>query len=177
MWEEPPQNPTNLEEHLLCQLHMENKDLEGVLSIKRTLEKLAREGNIDHREANIQHAFERYTERWLKESGLSYTRPSPGEKSDFDFRVQNGRETVCLEVKSDRYWYTGNISLELIRDYRSSFIDPLNAGSLVKTQAHLWQVYYYDDQQGKFDAKVFRVSKLLEKASYVLEHLGKQQCT
>ncbi len=177
VWEEPTQNPTNLEERLRRLLYLKNQDLTEILEIKRTLEELARKGDILRREANIQHAFERHTERWLDRLDLFYTRPSREEMSNFDFLIQSGNESLCLEVKSDRHRYTGNISLELIRDYKRDFTSPLNAGSLVKTQASLWQVYYYDCEQRQFDAKVFRVPKLLERASHVLKHIWKQKCT
>jgi hypothetical protein len=168
VWEAPPENPIRLDECLMKDLHLKNENLDEILKIEAELKKEYQKGRLRKRQANIQHAFEKFTERLLGDLGLTqsltYERPSLQQISDFDFLIRRGKESVSLEVKSDKFRSTGNISLELMRDYRRSFDDPLNTGSLLKTRADLWQVYFYDTEEKKFDSRVFRVQNLLQKA-------------
>lgn len=80
-------------------------------------------------------------------------------------------EALLVEVKSDRNMHTGNIALELLRDFRPrshGVDDERNHGSLIKTGATFWQVYYYDKRSGHIKAEVFSVPKLKERAHSAL---------
>jgi len=83
--------------------------------------------------------------------------------NDFDFLLNRN---LSIEVKSDKFWFTGNISLELLREQDITNCKDYiaNAGSILKTKADIWQEYYYclNNKKLNFFTEVYDVIRLQE---------------
>ena len=77
-----------------------------------------------------------------------------------------GKGNITIEVKSDQWKYTGNIALELLRDYNDSY--ERNIGSIIKTKADFWQEYYYDRKKDEVSSEMFYVKDLKDEVSKIL---------
>jgi hypothetical protein len=117
--------------------------------------------------------FEVYTSDVLKEAGFDVVQARAGidevsgeyEQNWYDFTVadkSSSSEKLTLEVKSDKNYRTGNVAVELLRDFDLNY--ERNVGSLSKTRADLWVVYFFDENQCLFDAEVYLRKQLQEKA-------------
>jgi hypothetical protein len=117
--------------------------------------------------------FEVYTSNVLQSAGFNVVPARAGidevsgeyEQNWYDFTVvdkSSSSEKLTLEVKSDRNYHSGNVAVELLRDFDSDY--ERNVGSLSKTRADLWVVYFFDKKQCLFDAEVYLCKQLQEKA-------------
>lgn len=125
--------------------------------------------------SRLQDRFEEYTEIILKNTNNKVSRVDQQHMNEYDFKVKNLTLCVTVEVKSDKWKHTGNISLELLRDYEKDY--ERNIGSILKTEATFWQVYYYDSKDyynKEVSSEMFLVSQLKEKTYEVLEQLGQK---
>ena len=86
---------------------------------------------------------------------------------EYDFEVYS----VRIEVKSDKWMYTGNVSLELLRDYRRYHLE--NVGSVIKTKSTFWQIYYYDSDRDLVLSEIYITSQLQNKTAEFLVSLSK----
>lgn len=117
--------------------------------------------------ARLQDKFEDYTEELLKKIGD--LRKSSGENiSDYDFEINK----TTIEVKSDKWMFTGNISLELLRDYKFDY--DRNAGSIIKTKADYWQVYFYNSSSDQVESILFETSILKNHVDKILKKIDKE---
>jgi hypothetical protein len=134
-----------------------NKNLKDIESVTKPL--------------RIQDKFEEYTEIILtKKFGKDkISRVNQEDMNKYDFIIKDKNLCVTIEVKSDKWKYTGNISLELLRDYRMDY--ERNIGSILKTEATFWQVYYYDSETGEVSSEMFLVSQLKSETYKVLSEL------
>ena len=122
----------------------------------------------------IQEQFEFYTYQILKNNGISVNCVKECDNvqengciNEFDFIVncQYG-----LEVKSDRYMRTGNLSLELLRDYRVECQNNIsNIGSILKTKADFWQEYFYDRREQIFATELYSTEILQNFTKYYID--------
>ena len=116
----------------------------------------------------LQDKFEEYTEKILRgEFNNKVSKVNQKYMNDYDFKIDN----ITVEVKSDKWKYTGNVSLELLRDYNKDY--DRNIGSIIKTKATFWQVYYYDKKKKEVSSEVFLTSQLKEETYKVLSNLEK----
>lgn len=142
----------------------------------------------DSEQGKLQEAFEEKTYNLLIKEGFHVIRTCSTtclresqeclkHANAYDFLIigldeEGARgEAVLVEVKSDRNMGTGNIALELLRDFRPGSYgvdDERNRGSLIKTGATFWQVYYYDRSTRHIKAEVFSVLGLKERARSAL---------
>ena len=125
------------------------------------------------RSSRLQDKFEEFTQAILKkEFGRNVLRVDRKHMSEYDFKIEYKSSCVTVEVKSDRWKHTGNISLELLRDYRRDYKQ--NIGSILKTEATFWQVYYYDKRSGDVSSELFLVSQLKCETYKVLDDLNRK---
>lgn len=144
---------------------LEKRVLE-VLTFEDSLKKI-REETISLR---LQDKFEEFTEKILrKEFGSKVSKVNQEHMNEYDFKIENVTLCVTVEVKSDKWKYTGNISLELLRDYKRNY--ERNIGSILKTEATFWQVYYYDEKNDEVSSEMFLVSQLKKETYNVLSGL------
>ena len=114
----------------------------------------------------LQDKFEEYTEKILRgEFNNKVSKVNQKYMNDYDFKIDN----ITVEVKSDKWKYTGNVSLELLRDYNKDY--DRNIGSIIKTKATFWQIYYYDERKDEVSSEVFLTSQLKEETYKVLSNL------
>jgi hypothetical protein len=116
--------------------------------------------------------FEVYTSNVLRGAGFDVVParacidevPGEYEQNWYDFTVVDkpSSKKLTLEVKSDRNYHTGNVAVELLRDFDLDY--ERNVGSLSKTRADLWVVYFFDENRCLFDAEVYLRKQLQEKA-------------
>jgi len=116
--------------------------------------------------------FEVYTSNVLRGAGFDVVPARAGidevsgeyEQNWYDFTVVDisSSKKLTLEVKSDRNYHTGNVAVELLRDFDLDY--ERNVGSLSKTRADLWVVYFFDKERCLFDAEVYLRKQLQEKA-------------
>ncbi len=116
--------------------------------------------------------FEVYTANVLREAGFDVVPARAGideisgeyEQNWYDFTVmdKSSSKKLTLEVKSDKNYHTGNVAVELLRDFDLDY--ERNVGSLSKTRADLWVVYFFDKERRLFDAEVYLRKQLQEKA-------------
>ena len=144
------------------------KDLErqvlDILTFDTELSKIEEETSS----LRLQDRFEEYTEKILREEfGNKVSKVDQIHMNDYDFKI----DSITVEVKSDKWKYTGNISLELLRDYNKDY--DRNMGSIIKTEATFWQVYYYDEWKKEVSSEVFLTSQLKEETYKVLSNLEK----
>ncbi len=116
--------------------------------------------------------FEVYTSNVLRGAGFDVVPARAGidevsgeyEQNWYDFTVvdKSSSKKLTLEVKSDKNYHTGNVAVELLRDFDLDY--ERNVGSLSKTRADLWVVYFFDKERCLFDAEVYLRKQLQEKA-------------
>ncbi len=89
----------------------------------------------------LQEKFEFYTYNRLINKGYKVKHVQENI-NDYDLVID---DNLAIEIKSDRWITTGNISLELLRNYKIDDCDTNleNIGSILKSRAHLWQEYFY----------------------------------
>ena len=113
----------------------------------------------------LQDKFEEYTKKILsKKFANKVSNVDQIQMNEYDFKIDN----ITVEVKSDKWKYTGNISLELLRDYNKNY--ERNIGSIIKTKATFWQIYYYDKRKDEVSSEIFLTSKLKEETYKVLSN-------
>lgn len=147
-----------------------NKKLESI-NIKRLITllefdcKLSDIENINTLSNRIQDKFEDCTEKILKKHSETF-HSDREEMNDYDFKWNN----ILIEVKSDQWKYTGNIALELLRDYNENY--ERNIGSIIKTKADFWQEYYYDRKNNEVSSELFYVKDLRNEVSRLLNDIN-----
>jgi hypothetical protein len=150
----------------------------GLLTVfqRRVVRVLTKRGgdlcDITHPTHLRREDFEVYTSDVLRGAGFDVVPARAGidevsgeyEQNWYDFTVvdKSSSEKLTLEVKSDKNYRTGNVAVELLRDFDSDY--ERNVGSLSKTRADLWVVYFFDKEQCLFDAEVYLRKQLQEKA-------------
>lgn len=124
--------------------------LKGLSLMKKILAKDKQDGpglHEHHVYTRIQDYFETRFKEVATSIGLKVVGVCSEHMNEYDFIVYSGEsefeESVLVEVKSDAYMNTGNISLELVRDMNKGK-QLTNIGSIFKTRADYWYVYYYD---------------------------------
>jgi len=145
------------------------KRITEILIFEESLEKIKNETNS----SRLQDKFEEFTEKILrKEFGSKVRNVDREHMNEYDFKIENATLSVTVEVKSDKWKSTGNISLELLRDYRKR--NDENIGSILKTEATFWQVYYYDEKKDEVSSEMFLVSQLKYETCKVLLKLKRK---
>jgi len=144
------------------------KQVLDVLTFDTKLSKIREETSS----SRLQDKFEEYTEKILrKKFGDKVSKVDQRHMNEYDFKIDNIAVCVTIEVKSDKWKYTGNISLELLRNYLGNY--DRNIGSIIKTEATFWQVYYYDERRDEVSSEIFLTSQLKEETFKVLFKLAK----
>ena len=140
---------------------LESSNTKKLISLLEFDCKLSDIENINTSSNRIQDKFEDYTEKILKKDSETL-HSNKEEMNDYDFKWNN----ITIEVKSDQWKYTGNIALELLRDYNDSY--ERNIGSIIKTKADFWQEYYYDRKKDEVSSEMFYVKDLKDEVSKIL---------
>jgi hypothetical protein len=140
---------------------LESSNTKKLISLLEFDCKLSDIKNINTSSNRIQDKFEDYTEKILKKDSETL-HSNKEEMNDYDFKWNN----ITIEVKSDQWKYTGNIALELLRDYNDSY--ERNIGSIIKTKADFWQEYYYDRKKDEVSSEMFYVKDLKDEVSKIL---------
>jgi hypothetical protein len=146
-------------------INSNNKEFESMYSEKRR---------------RLQEKFEFFTYKRLCEYFPNKIYQTPYKCNNIKYDINDCDFIInCekgIEVKSDQFWYTGNISLELLRDYRVDNCDTnkSNIGSILKTKADIWQEYFYcknnkDNEKYIFITEIYDVEKLQEYTSIFID--------
>ena len=156
-----------------------SNDLENLLTfsgICSEIEKIVRNNrnefiNMYGNRTRLQEKFEFFTYKKLQEKGFGPIQPE--DINDYDFLTN---QELAIEVKSDRWINTGNVSLELLRDYRidncQEYIE--NIGSVLKSKADYWQEYFYqktDDGCSRFESEVYKLEDLQVRVNEIIDCL------
>lgn len=145
-------------------LSKREKEIMMILTFRSTLSEIKSKTG----EGRIQDRFEEYTEQILnKKFPGEVKRTDRLHMDEYDFEVY----PVRIEVKSDKWMYTGNVSLELLRDYRRYHLE--NVGSVIKTKSTFWQIYYYDSDGDLVLSEIYITSQLQNKTAEFLVSLSK----
>ena len=158
-------------------------DILNYLIFKGNLEEIE---NIFHDNENIfnlmysqrdrlQEKFEFYTYVRLKNNNIPINcvknceTPQYNEcinEFDFIFNCHYG-----IEIKSDKWIQTGNLSLELLRNYNveNCIQNTTNIGSILKTKADFWQEYFYNEYTGDFLTEIYSVQTLQTFTKYYID--------
>lgn len=141
------------------------KQISDILTFQTTLSEI-KSKTKDNR---LQDQFEEYTEKILNQVFPGQVkRADVLRMNEYDFEIKS----VKIEVKSDKWKYTGNVSLELLREYADSH--PENVGSIIKTKCTFWQIYYYHLQDGTVSSEIYLTSQLQDKTSEFLVSLNEK---
>lgn len=126
--------------------------------------------NITNNTASVrlQDKFEDYTEILLRNKYNENVKKTDHlHINEYDFEILS----IKIETKSDKWKNTGNISLELLRNYLQSH--PENIGSILKTRCTFWQIYYYDLSTGDVVSSMYQTAQLQKETSNYLLELSK----
>lgn len=144
-------------------------NLEKLLKFRGNCDEIERKINANKKQFNqmypkdrrrLQEKFEFYTYKLLEES--EYRPQSPSNINEYDFLITND---IAIEVKSDQWINTGNVSLELLRNYSVSNCNNniSNIGSVLKSTADYWQEYFYEKNGNgcnRFETEVYELRRL-----------------
>jgi len=112
----------------------------------------------------IQEKFQDYTGTQLRAKYANrVVEVDIKHMNEYDWKVDN----IQIEVKTDCWMNTGNISLELLRDYNDK--RPTNIGSVLKTKSVFWQDYFYDKRTLKCSSEVYLAKQLQDETDKALE--------
>jgi hypothetical protein len=121
----------------------------------------------------IQNAFEYYTKILFMGQNIKIEKAKEMEQQNYyDFLVFIDGKEYGIEIKSDKWIHTGNLSLELIRDYRKDCDNITNVGSVLKSKADFWIEYYYDQKKGKIEIEVYKLKDLQTTVERFMEIIG-----
>jgi len=156
-------------------LHKERFNLDGITSFEKEVADILnfkyklKEEFFDIRVKPIQHKFQNYTgSKLFSKYGNRLKKVQYENMSDYDWKVDNLR----IEVKSDRNLCTGNIALELIRDYKDN--NETNIGSVLKTKSTFWQEYFFDKKSLIGSSEVYLAKQLQDETDKALEVVKNQ---
>lgn len=128
----------------------------------------------------IQDFFEEETFRKLIQifGEKNVKKACSSHMNEYDFIIFCDNFNFLLEVKSDRWVNTGNISLEIIRDiekYKGNYTkmcrDKFNIGSIIKTRANYWLIFYYDIKKKIYYTKIYQVFQIKKFVYNLIERL------
>lgn len=121
----------------------------------------------------LQEKFEFYTYKRLEEKG--YDLKLPRDINEYDFLINNN---IAVEIKTDQWISTGNVSLELLRNHDISNCKNTieNIGSILKSTADYWQEYFYNKTENKigcseFKSELYKLERLQEETLRVINCL------
>lgn len=159
-------NPVNDADEIILRLSggYEFKSLESVVRENQAeFLKMFPEGR-----RRIQEKIEFFIYIKMRELGLDPLPASREEQDYYDYITSYG---FTIEVKSDRYRHTGNISLELLRDHRIPDCVKAfrNIGSILKTKADYWVECLYNTTT--IEVEVYRAKILQEKTLAIIDCL------
>lgn len=152
----------------LTNLTPNQKEISDLLTFSCTF----KEEFFTDKSIRIQDKFENFSGSKLKKKFSPVEKVDAVHMNEYDWKVGD----IKIEVKSDCWMHTGNISLELLRDHNK--YNPENIGSILKTDSTFWQVFYYDKDILKGSSEIYLESQLKNKTAEYLEslknHLGLQ---
>lgn len=139
------------------------KNIYKILTFETTLDNIK-----DLSNNKLQENFEDFTFNLLsKEFPQLIEKTKKETMNEYDFKINNFK----IEVKSDKWKYTGNISLELIRDYNANH--KANIGSILKTNSDIWQIYYYDLSDNCVKSEIYETRLLANEVENIFNKIFK----
>ncbi len=124
--------------------------------------------NVPNNE-RIQDFFENFAyDRLIKILGEeNVKRVCREHMNKYDFIVFLKNRNILLEIKSDKWPNTGNVALEIIREcrkYKNNIeemeTNKFNVGSIIKTRADYWIVYYYDYKNYNYFSHIYWIPEV-----------------
>lgn len=110
--------------------------------------------NLAQSDTRIQDYFERRflnaIEGFLRENkiDIKVKKVCNDHMNEYDVIMFGSYGTFTIEIKSDVNPGTGNVSLEIMRDIKAASEErakEFNIGSIIKTGADVWYIYYYEN--------------------------------
>ena len=126
----------------------------------------------------LQEQLEFLTKKILQSKDIDIRYPDSKNYNinDYDFLINS---KIALEVKSDKYYNTGNISLELLREYniKDCSKNLNNLGSILKNKADIWQEYFYNKSDNfTFETFVYYLPTLQKFTNSAIDILYNNFC-
>jgi len=116
--------------------------------------------NMYGQRQRLQEYFEFYTYLILESCNLNPT--PPVNINDYDFLININGNNIAIEVKSDKWIETGNLALELLRNYEVEDCknNIKNMGSILKSKADYWQEYFYNEKTREVETEIYKLTVL-----------------
>jgi len=124
---------------------------------------------------NIQEFFEKLTRIILENMGVYLQKACLEHENAYDFILHLSESNILVDVKSDKWPYTGNISLEIIRDCGGVKVkrEQSNIGSIIKTRSDYWLVFYYDDVSYEYYVEIYWIPEVRDVSFEIIDQLHK----